>query len=241
MKNTLVALGLVVSLAMFALPAAAAFAGTWHLEPVGGGATGPNFAITIGAWAFSTAGGTYTLKGTSISGSATFDKESTTTGTIDQVSAGVTGGLKFTGVTSLGFPCTSPGQTVPGTVLTTPLTFHLEKIDTETPGILLKPNGGGVEPNHFANLSCGGLPSILRGNGLFGDVTNKCGEETEKGTAVFQTNGESGQQKYKQVTTTGTSYDLEAGTNVGATWTTAALEMPATLTFAKSKLNCTLP
>jgi hypothetical protein len=226
-----------VSAAMFALPAVAS-AGNWHLETAGK-TTGPELAITAGAGILSTKGNFLTVKNTGMSGTAKFNENSTTTGTIDQVSAGVTGGLKFTGVTSLGFPCTSAGQPA-GTVLTTPLAFHLEKIETETPGLLITPNGGGAEPKHFATFTCAGIKNVVRGNGIFGDVTNKCSEETEKGTAVFQTTGENGNQKYKQVTTTGEIYDLEASTGEGA-FGTAAMEITATMTGVKSKVNCTLP
>jgi hypothetical protein len=229
-----------VSAAMFALPAVAS-AGNWHLEKATGGATGPELAVTGGASTLSTSGNFLTVKGTGMSGTAKFNENSTTTGVITAESNGVKGGLKFTGVTSLGFPCNSTGQVVnSGIVLTTPLAFHLEKIETETPGLLVTPNGGGAEPNHFASFSCAGIPSVVRGNGVFGDVTNKCSEETEKGTAVFQTTGVNGVQKYKQVTTTGTSYSLEASTNGGA-FGPAAMEITTTMTGVKSKVNCTLP
>src|SRR4051794_19954612 len=108
-----------VSAAMFALPAAAS-AGSWHLEKTAGGATGPELAITGGASTLTTLENFLTVKSTGMTGTAIFNENSTTTGTIP-------GGLKFTGVTSLGFPCTSEGQAA-GTVLTTPLAFHLEKI-----------------------------------------------------------------------------------------------------------------
>lgn len=228
-----------VTAAMLALPAVT-FAGNWHLEPPGG-TTGPNMTITGGAWTISTVGNTLSIKGTTVLGSATYNAGSTTTGTISAESAGIKGGIKFTGVTSLGFPCASPGQPA-GTVLTTPLAFHLEKIDTETPGFLITPNGGGLEPKHFTTFTCAGISLTLRGNGLFGHVTNKCSEETEKGVAVFQTTGVAGQQKYKQVTTTGTTFDLEASSDGGTTWATAAVETTANLALAtKSKVNCTLP
>jgi hypothetical protein len=240
MRNKFMVLALAaVSAAMFALPAAAS-AGSWHLEEEGTGA-GPAITITGGASTLSTVGSFLTAKGTGLSGKATFNAGSTTTGTISATSNGIAGGLLFTGVTSFGFPCHSVGQVVnSGNVLTTPLAFHLEKIDTETPGILITPNGGGAEPKHFATFTCVGITETVRGNGVLGDITNKCSESTEKGTADFQTTGVSGQQKYKQVTTTGETFDLEANKEGGA-FGTAAMEITATLTSKKSKINCTLP
>jgi hypothetical protein len=226
-----------VIVAIFALPAVAS-AGNWHLEPTDGSRTGPTITITATSSTLSTTSG-LTIKSTGLSGTGTFNAESTTTGVITSESAGIKGGLKFTGVASLGFPCTSAGQAA-GTVLTAPLTFHLEKIDTETPGLLIYP--GGAEGSTFATFTCAGITTIVRGNGILGDVTDKCSEEKEKGTVDFQTNGTNGHQKYKQVTTNGTVYDLEASQNGGSTWSTAAIEATASLTLSKkSKVNCTLP
>jgi hypothetical protein len=225
-----------VSAAIFALPAEAS-AGSWHLEKSAGGPTGPVLAITGGAPIFTTAGGFITIKGTAVSGNAVFTTGSTTTGTITAESAGVKGGLKFTGVTSNLTLCNSPGQPA-GTVLTTPLAFHLEKIETETPGILITPAGSPA--THFADFACGST-TIAKGNGILGDVTNKCSEETERGTTVFQTTGVNGQQKYKQVTTTGTIFDLETTNQSGGAIGTWAIEMTLSLTGVKSKVNCTLP
>jgi hypothetical protein len=227
-----------VSAAMFAFPALTS-ASSWHLEKSAGGATGPELVITGGATTLTIAGGFFTIQATGVSGAARFNSESTTTGILTTESAGVKGGLRFVGFTVFGVPCTSAGQPA-GTVLTTPLAFHLDKIDTETPGILFTSNGGGAEPKHFASLTCGSTSIVLRGNGLFGDITDKCSEETEKSTALFQTTGASGQQKYKQVTTTGTNFDLEASLNGGA-FGTAALEFTASVVAVKSKINCTLP
>jgi hypothetical protein len=225
-----------VSAAMFALPAAA-FAGNWHLEPEDGSKTGPTITIS-GTNSTLAATNGLVVRGTGISGIGTFNAESTTTGTITTESAGIKGGLKFTGVTSLGFPCTSAGQAA-GTVLTTPLTFHLEKIDTETPGILIKANNA---ENHFATFVCAGITTIVRGNGILGDVTDKCSEEKEKGTVDFQNNGTAGHQKYTQVTTTGIIYDLESSQNGGSTWSTSSMDTIGNLTLSKkSKINCTLP
>jgi hypothetical protein len=88
---------------------------------------------------------------------------------------------------------------------------------------------------------CVGITVTVRGKGFLGDITNKCSEESETGTADFQTTGVSGQQKYKQVTTTGETFDLEAQRHPEGS-VTAAMEAAPTLALnAKSKVNCTLP
>jgi hypothetical protein len=225
MSKKLTMLGLAaLGAAMLALPAAAS-AGNWHLEPSDGSLTGPNITIAGGAPTFSLSNGTI-FKGTAITGTATFDTSSTTTGSIPA-------GLKFTGVTFSSFPCNSSGQPS-GTVVTTPLTFHLEKIDTETPGLLLTGNAG-----HVMTFTCAGITFVVNGNGILGDVTNKCNEEIEKGTLDFQATS-SGQQKYKQVTTTGTIFDWTFTSGSGSN--TMAMESTLSLTLSKkSKVNCTLP
>jgi hypothetical protein len=216
-----------VSAAMFALPAAAS-AGNWHLEPTNGSTTGPTITISAGKTTLSTTSG-LSILGEGVDGTATFNASSTTTGVISA-------GLTFTNVKELGVKCEQTGQ-VAGTVVSTPLTFHLEKIDTETPGILIKPNNA---EHHFATFKCLGVTIKVTGNGILGDVTNACSSEIESGTAVWQTNGTAGNQKYQQVTTTGEKWDLSA--DVGSETPTAAMEATGTLKLStKSKINCTLP
>src|SRR5215203_1181394 len=189
-----------VSAAMFALPAVAS-AGTWHLEPASGSTT-----IT-----FTSHGGTAELRTTSgqrvhcTGNSGSGHYENTTTGTIELTFSTCTG--------PFGAHCTTSGQAA-GTIKTTKLPFHniaLEPADKTKIGVLITSATGGT---HFASFSCLGINTAVTGNGIIGEVTApKCGESKNTGTLVFAANS-AGHQKWTQVTTSGTIYDL---TSFGST------------------------
>jgi hypothetical protein len=144
--------------------------------------------------------------------------------------------MAFTECTQSGNTCTTPGQPA-GTIKTTELVSHNIMIDnTEqggTPGLLITTNNG-----HFATFVCGGSTFVIDGNGIIGDVSSpKCGAAFSKTfTLVFATLS-AGNQKYKLVETTGTSYDLVTTTAVSTL--TTGLDVTFTRTFNQGvKMTC---
>ncbi len=220
-KRTALAIA-AMGVAMLVLPAMAS-AGTWHLEKGGaGGGPAGTFTGTGGASEWTTTSG-LTLKGTSTTVHGEF--ETTTTGTIT---------ITFHGVTGLfGVHCQTAGQPT-GTVVTTLLTFHLVNLEpnpVKKPGILITPNH---TTGNFAHFECGGVKQTIAGNGLLGElVTPACGATTTEPEFKFQRGAVAGHQKWTQITTTGTIYDLTLGGS------TMSLDDSFKLTVAKSLVNCT--
>ena len=157
---------------------------------------------------------------------------SSTTGNIE---------LTFTGCgtpSSASNNCTNTATA--GKITTTEFVFHnvvLEPTPSPVLGTLITSNAG-----HFATFTCTifGIPNkvVVSGNGIIGQVTSPaCGttEVTESKLAFEQTGGS---QKWKQVTTTGTSYDLTSSTNGGAA-VTAGQEGKGKVTYnQKVKITC---
>ena len=111
------------------------------------------------------------------------------------------------------------------------MVFHnvFLKPEKGKPGFLVTAKEG-----RFAAFACNGIPMELFGNGLIAEMgTPKCGEESKTLTQLFQ-GSSPGNQKWKQVETEGTEYDLS--------WTlggTAALQSTPTLTLAEqAKVTC---
>jgi hypothetical protein len=124
-------------------------------------------------------------------------------------------------------PCTTVGQSS-GTITFSESIFHLVYLTSgkSVPGVLITPPAGGV----FSNTSCVGN---IEGAGYMGQLeAPSCGG---KATTAFNFTYEPGAgstQKYRQVTGTGTFYNLRyAGSETAListnTWT---LEQQATLT-----------
>jgi hypothetical protein len=221
-----------VSAVMFALPAVAS-AGTWELDGFG---------------KFTSAAGVTTLTQDPLNAedkpTEVTCKSSTGTGTYTSK----TGGNEFTQTfkecteSLFGFSCTTAGQAA-GTIKTTDLTFENIMIDSTaqkaggTPGILITPNAG-----HFASFTCGGfIPVSVNGNGLIGDLTQPCGDVKAAGVAR-ELNFDSvatGTQRYMQVTTAGTKFDLSS-TSSGTT-RTASQDGEGKVTFAGAATTITCP
>ncbi len=219
-KRTALAIA-AIGVAMLVLPAVAS-AGTWHLEKVGGGHPG-TFTGTGGVSEWITTSG---LKTAPTSTTFHGEFETTTTGWIKLTFHGVVG--------AFGIHCTTTGLPT-GTVETTKLTFHLVNLEPspnpKKPGILITPNH---ETNTFAHYSCGGVPTTLEGTGLVGElVTPACGAKSTSAEFKFQRAAVAGHQKWTQITTTGTIYDLSTGGS------TMSIDASAKLTFAESLVNCT--
>jgi len=219
-KMMLLALGALTALVFAALPAVAS-AGEPTIDPAGG-----KFPVT-----FTSSGTTSELRATgepsivctSNSGSGKYT--SATTGEFE---------LTFKGCTTsfFGFPveCHSTGQA--NNVITTGTSvFHNTYLTDAktTPGILVTPPSGGV----FTKITCAGISTIeVKGNGIIGDLESpKCGGSSKTGTLNFTATGAS--QTFKQVTGTGTAFDLTATTSGGSA-VTAAEVAEGTVTFAES-------
>jgi hypothetical protein len=167
---------------------------------------------------------------TSVTGSGEFT--TTTTGKLT---------LSFHGCGEnvFGTACTGevPVHEPAGTITTTVLEFHLIEVENNTPGILITPNNG-----HFATYTCanGLITKKLGGNGLIGHLASICGgAPSTTHTAKFETTNESTPghtQKWTQITTAGTKYDLTAN------GTTSALDAAIFMHFSDAvarSLICT--
>lgn len=211
---------------MFALPSVAS-AGVWHLEPEDGSTTqtlsfsgGTSRLVTVEPGGDVKSG---EIHCDSVSGSGSY--ENTTTGTLSLLFHSCED--KGTGAT-----CTTSGLSS-GTIETTALTFHNVLIQANTPGILITPNSS---TNVFAHFVCGFIvPVTIDGNGVIGDVTLSCGQTgVTSGEVDFEL--ENNTQKYKQVTGTGTVYQLTRASNnhIGGQEGTGSVT-----NSKKSKVNCT--
>ncbi len=228
-KTMLLALA-AVSAAMFALPALAS-AGTWHMEPPS------DFTIAGGAVTLKTTSGAVTSCTSSL-GTGSYDAGSSTTGKISITFHGCTG--------TFGSHCTTVGQPT-GTIAAGPLPFHNILLEPKAggggakeAGILVTPLGVDNNPTagdgFFTSFVCLGATLNVRGNGVIGTVEQPCGTKTKKVDIDF-TESQAGHQKWTQITTSGTIYDLKA---VAASHQTASLVTTLTETAAQEgTINCT--
>jgi hypothetical protein len=212
-----------VSAAMFALPAMAS-AGTWTIDAA------ENFTVASEAnthTLLTQQGSNIQVTCTGVTGNGAYNA-SRTDGTIS---------LSFTGCKESVFStnCNSPGAGA-GVITVPNLKFDNRLIDPTTPGILMTPASGTV----FSTFTCfgGSVHVEVTGNGVIGDITTpKCGESSKEATIDFETNGTPGVQKYMQVTTEGTKFDLDAKETVfGSTTTrTAAMFSRALIKFTNAR------
>jgi hypothetical protein len=229
MKHKMILLALAaVSAVMFALPAVAS-AGEWEItkpenftakagvttltqDPISAGESVSEVTCTA-----SNTTGKYTTKTTAEEVTITF--------------TGCTAPSPFGGTVN----CTSAGQAA-GTIKTTDLTAHNIMIDP-TPnaiaGVLITPAAG-----HFATFNCGGIFEVkVNGNGVIGEVEKKCGESITTSGLNFESSA-TGTQKYMQITTTGTKFDLSSTTTIfggGATTRTSSQDGTGTITFPNAQ------
>jgi hypothetical protein len=225
-KLMLLVAGALTALAFAAVPAVAT-AGEWTIDPETGGFP-LTFSGTTGEAKLTSSLGTVTAKSVDVHG----EYENGTTGHVE---------FTFTEVSGLGGTCTSTVPAAPsGTVTTTSLTFHNIMIDSTTqkaggtPGILITPNS-----EHFTTFKCPLATVEVRGNGIIGDITDPtCSSNVFQSTAKIDFESLStGVQKYQQVTTEGTKFDLTAKSALGTV--TASEDAEGTITFArKAKMTC---
>jgi len=141
---------------------------------------------------------------------------------------------------AFGGECHSSGQ-ASGVIKTFDLDFDNILIDAGTPGLLITPNTANHE---FMTFVCAGIVTVhLTGNGVIGDLTRSCNSEVAAGvtsTLDFESIAP-GTQKYMQITTTGTKYDMSLiKTFFGTTTKTASLDAALSMTFpgSKTKVAC---
>jgi hypothetical protein len=229
MKSRTVLLALsVVTVALLALPAVAS-AGEWEISTAGELFTVQSTANT--GLTSNEKGGRVNVNCKSTTGTGVYAVGSRTT--VERVT------LTYTDCTGpFGFwACTTAGQPI-GTITTTELSGHNIMIDGTSPGpakmgILLTPNG-----THFASFVCAGLKSELTGNGLIAEVEQPCNTAGKVLALQYESNGATGTEKYMQITTTGTKFDLDVkeGTNPVVT---ASLDSTDKMSFpTEQKITC---
>ncbi|HET9198345.1 MAG TPA: hypothetical protein VFN92_08845 [Solirubrobacterales bacterium] len=189
-KMTMLAIA-VASAAMFALPAVAS-AGEW----VAHNAAGKTFTITkVGANPILESANGDVIECTGLTGTGSYT--TTTTGTIN---------LDFTGCkeNTFGLSCGTSG-----TIAVNNKTFHNVNIGNAgeggTPiGVLIT---GGSE---FVHFNCGGIVTVKVTGNVIGEVESpNCGVAGTTYNLDFKPSAANTYtQKYEQVTTTGTTYDL---------------------------------
>lgn len=215
MKKKLMALGAgaLVVLAFAAIPAVAS-AGEFTADcSVGAECSG---TITGGAAAFSnTAGETFSC--TSVSGVATLTS-GTSTGTVQLAAKGCK-----ENVTIFKFSCNSVGAAA-GEIKTGTLVGHGVYVDPNKsiPGILIT--------NVNMTFQCAGFSTrTVTGNVLGAKPNPECGvfKKSESGTLEQTAHGT---QKYTQVTTTGTVFDLTSNNDSGGAYATSSLTGTLTIT-----------
>jgi hypothetical protein len=218
----------VAATAMFALPATASASlesVSLHMSP-----TPAQLHIAGGTATLRSGGGTVTCS--KVSGTAT-PSAGGTTGTMT-----LTFGPHCTGPT--GETCGNHPGAASGTIVTTPLTYHLVTLKGKSPGVLIKPVSGA-----FAHFDCNvfGFPvqNTVEGNGVLGTITApSCGgEATSTATLSFKATGTAQQHTEIEGTTPG-PYTLTKGGEA------ASQEAHATLTATdaagaavKTTLVCT--
>jgi len=194
-RITLLAAAL-AALAFAAFPTVAS-AGTPEIH-CPNGALECNVSITGGHSEWTKTGGFASVTCTSTTGSGTLK---TTTGTISLLYHGCKDSV-------FGGACTTSGLTS-GTVETTALTFHTTYLTAgkTVPGILLTPNAvTGV----IAHFSCIDGNHTVTGNGLMGRIESGCTSPVSPLNVVFE-QSQAGHPLHKQITGTGTIFDLADG------------------------------
>jgi hypothetical protein len=221
-KLMLLAAGVLSALAFAALPAVA---------------SAGEFTATCGAGATcaGTIEGTGNTQFTDTTGLAVTCTQ--TTGTTSQTSGSPTGSAQFLfhGCSAIPGECHSTGQPA-GTITTNAMVTHLIYIDPNktTPGVLLT--------SANVTFTCPGVFPITKtvtGN-IIGHITNpECGVARTNHTTTFSKTG-AGQQTFKQVTTTGTIFDLVSTNDAGGNNLTSAQTGEGHITYTGTtvKFNC---
>jgi len=171
------------------------------------GATCTATTQSTGTMEFETASGERVVC-TSMTGVSSFTSGAST-GTIQLLFAGCKESI-------FNLSCTSTGQ-ASGQITTNVMVVH---------GIYIEPNKttpGVAVTGINVTLSCGGFIFKTITGGIIGHIENpNCGSLVTHHTVSFEKSG-TGQQKYKQITTAGTVFDLITNNDSGGAYQTAAI------------------
>jgi hypothetical protein len=220
--------------------AGVASASEWHLHNQANVKPGA-FTSKGGASAL-TAEGLVAVKCTSNEGTGKYTTE--TTGELELTFKGCTTELGGT------VNCTTSGQTT-GTITTNTAVFHNVELEPnpalEPLGVLVTEPVNSGKGIGFATFVCGGLQTIKVTGNVIGEITSKnCNSAKAKSFELnFTTKAGATEptQKWEQVTTSGTVYDLTSdftgfptgdGTNI-----TSAMDAEGTVTFATDEVTPT--
>jgi len=220
------AAGVLTALAFGALPVVAS-AGEFTADCETGAGKVCEGIVSGGAVVFSNTAGE-TIGCSSVTGIGTVT-DGSSTGTVSLEASG----CKET-ITGFKFSCNSPGQAA-GKMSTGTLVAHGVYVDPNKtlPGILVT--------NVNMTIECAGFAKkTVTGNLIGADPTPECGVFKASETGSLQTTTH-GQQQYKQVTTTGTVFDLISNNDSGGTYLTTAVTGTATVTAKagdKVKATC---
>jgi len=216
-----------LAVAAFAFGAIATMASAADLDPETGGFP-LTFSGVIGEPKFTSGLGTTTATAVDVHG----EFETAIAGWIE---------FTFTNLTEFGGTCTSTVPVAPeGLVTTTKLPFRIVMIDSTSqlsggkPGMLITGNS-----EHMTTFKCPMGTIEWKGNGVIGEIRSpSCasGTFTKTATIEFASAG-TGNQQYKQVETTGTTYDLIAKSLLGTL--TTSWDFGGAVEFVrKVKLTC---
>src|SRR5690242_16396911 len=114
-----------------------------------------------------------------------------------------------------GTKCTTAGQSTEGTITTTLLPYDniYTTANKTSPGVLVTPAAG---TSHFASFSCSGTGAItVSGNGVIGSLSAPACGGTAAAVTLGFTQSVSGHQTHKQITGTGTIFDLTSNSLLG--------------------------
>jgi hypothetical protein len=163
-----------------------------------------------------------TISCTSISGSA-----SLTSGTSTITVSLVAHGCRET-ITFFKFSCNTVGQPS-GTISTGPLVGHSVYVESD------RSITGIVITNVNVTFTCAGFADkTITGNILAGTPNPQCGVFKSSVSGTLETTAH-GTQQYKQVTTTGTVFDLISNNDSGGSYLTSALKGSLSVTFVEGK------
>ncbi len=217
-KLMLLAAGALAALAFAALPAVAS-AGEFKADCSAGATC--NATVAGGAASLGNTSGE-TISCTSVSGTASF-----TSGTSTGTSSLTFHGCRET-ATFFKFSCNSVGQ--PSQTITTgSLVAHLVYLnDARTQvGLLIT--------NVNVTFTCAGFSDKTVTGNVLGQITNpECGKAKASHKAVFGATAH-GQQAFKQVTGTGTIFDLTSNNDAGGAYSTSSQIGEGTLTYTEGK------
>jgi hypothetical protein len=220
MKRRTLLLAIAVSGLLCALPAVAS-AGVWDIQPVEG---------------------TFPLKFTASGGQVKLTTSTFTLGCVSQTIEGEYETETTGRITKLVFhECTGPFGSRCTPTFTAPMSFHnirLEAAPNAQIGILITPkeitNLFTTGLGHFFTYECTGVGAVVGGNGFISEVIKPAcgGTYSKEGQLVLESSAPA-IQKWQQITTEGTKYDLWSKI-LTASHVTMSLDATSTVAYERS-------